>query len=107
MDIFTAKARLRRLRVPLSAVVGALVSGLYVRQLTAYAVPLSLIAGCGLAVFGVVCPAVGSLLTWLSGETHRCPVPGCGFRVRLTGNDAGESRRWQETALAHPVHDRH
>lgn len=36
--------------------------------------------------------------------THRCPDPDCDFTVRLTGADAAESRRWQETAAAHPHH---
>ncbi|MGW2364818.1 hypothetical protein ACWCZ5_04440 [Streptomyces sp. NPDC001667] len=105
MDTFIVKAKLRRFNTPLSVVTGAVVGGQYAHQLLAYGVPVSLTAGCALAIFAAVRVAVGALLERLSGETYRCEVTGCGFRVRLTGTDAGESRRWQEIALAHPTHN--
>ncbi|MEU1309636.1 hypothetical protein ABZ419_12180 [Streptomyces cinnamoneus] len=105
MDLFTSKAKLRRFSSPLAVVAGTLTGGGYARQLITCGVPALLTIGCALAVFAVVHTAVGTLLEWLCGEKYRCKAPGCGFHVRLPGTDAGESRRWQEIAAAHPTHD--
>ncbi|MEU1779255.1 hypothetical protein ABZ545_07165 [Streptomyces abikoensis] len=105
MDLFTTKAKLRRLGRPLAVAVGALTGGSYARPLITCGVPALLTIGCALAVFAVTHTAVGMLLEWLYGETYRCKAPGCGFHVRIPGTDAGESRWWQEIAAAHPTHD--
>ncbi|MGW2186600.1 hypothetical protein [Streptomyces sp. NPDC001719] len=98
--------KLRRLRLPAAALVGAVVGADIGLRLRSYGVPLSLAAACALAVFANIAAAVNNLIETASRTTHRCAVPGCTFYVRLTDATAAESRRWQEAAAAHPAHAR-
>ncbi|MEU2873784.1 hypothetical protein ABZ769_32050 [Streptomyces olivoreticuli] len=98
--------KLRRLRLPAAALVGAAVGAEIGLRLRPYGVPVSLAVACALAVFANISAAVSHLIETASATTHRCRVPGCSFRVRLTAADAAESRRWQEAAAAHPAHAR-
>ncbi|MFI1183338.1 hypothetical protein ACH4UT_27840 [Streptomyces sp. NPDC020799] len=101
------KARLRRCAVPAAFAVGAALGVYQARELFAYGVPASVAAASVLTVSACVYVTVRQFLEALLAETHRCRVEGCTFRARLTCPDAGESRRWQEIAAAHPAHDRH
>ncbi|MFD7236882.1 hypothetical protein ACFWAT_16460 [Streptomyces syringium] len=94
----------RRLALPAAAVIGGCVAGFVAVRLRAHHIPVDLTAACALAVFGNVTVAIRSLIEGACAVTHRCPVPGCAFRIRLTNPDAAESRRWQEAASAHPTH---
>ncbi|MEU2873499.1 hypothetical protein ABZ769_30580 [Streptomyces olivoreticuli] len=96
--------KLRRLRLPAAALVGAVVGADIGLRLCSYGVPVSLAVACALAVFANISAAVSHLIETASSTTHRCTVPGCTFRVRLTDPTAVESRRWQEAAAAHPGH---
>ncbi|MBZ4319400.1 hypothetical protein [Streptomyces huiliensis] len=73
-------------------------------QLASYDVPLALTVSSAFAVFACVHLGAEHLACLLSGTTYRCTEPGCAFRVRVTGVNAAENRRWQETAAAHPTH---
>jgi uncharacterized membrane protein YcfT len=107
VNALTAKATLRRFNAPLAVVAGVAAGLWYVRPLASYGVPVYLVVGYALAVFTVFRDGVSALLERLASQTYRCPAPDCGFRVRLTGTDPGESRRWQEIATAHPTHNHH
>ncbi|MEV4871615.1 hypothetical protein [Streptomyces syringium] len=96
--------RFRRLALPAAVVAGGSVAWFIGLRLRAYLVPADLTAACALAVFVNVTVAIRSLIEGACATTHRCLVPGCAFRVRLTNPDAAESRRWQEAAAAHPTH---
>ncbi|MGX8907363.1 hypothetical protein ACR820_19470 [Streptomyces netropsis] len=96
--------RFRRLALPAAVVAGGAVAWFIGLRLRAYHVPVDLTAACALAVFATVTVAIRSLIEAACATAHRCPVPGCRFRVRLTNPDAAESRRWQEAASAHPTH---
>ncbi|MFI1183366.1 hypothetical protein ACH4UT_27985 [Streptomyces sp. NPDC020799] len=98
--------KLRRLRLPAAALVGAVVGADIGLRLRSYGVPVSLAVACALAVFANIAAAVNNLIETTSRTTHRCAVPGCTFRVRLTDPTAVESRQWQEAAAAHPTHTR-
>ncbi|MFF4736329.1 hypothetical protein ACFY2W_10610 [Streptomyces sp. NPDC001262] len=88
VHLFSVKAKLRRLAFPLALLVAAAVGGADARQLAGRHVPWPLTAECGLAVFAVIEVAVREVLLRLCGETHRCRVDGCRFRMRLTCPDA-------------------
>ncbi|MFV8130059.1 hypothetical protein [Streptomyces syringium] len=96
--------RFRRPALPAAVVAGGAVAWFIGLRLRVYHVPGDLTAACALAVFANVTVAVRFLIEGACAVTHRCPVPGCSFRVRLTNPDAAESRRWQEAASAHPTH---
>ncbi|MET7538264.1 hypothetical protein [Streptomyces sp. NPDC005507] len=89
------------LQIGVSLAVGAVIS----IRLALYDLPFFLHAAC---VLGTACSALSALLNieqaW-TATTHRCTAPGCDFRVRMQHVDAGENRRWQEIAAAHPRHD--
>ena len=94
----------RRLLVVVAVSLGLTVSTVTVRTLHGYNVPLAqvlLIA----AVMGITLVS-GALhiADAATMTTHRCTARGCDFRVRLSGADAAEDRRWQEIAVAHPHH---
>ncbi|MGA5130821.1 hypothetical protein ACPCTO_13530 [Streptomyces olivoreticuli] len=97
----------RRLRLPVAAAVGAAVGVAIGLRLRPYGVPLSLTLVCALAIFANVTATVNHLAEAAASTTHRCTVPGCDFRVRLSDPTAAESRRWQEAAAAHPTHRAH
>ncbi|MEU7163848.1 hypothetical protein AB0A70_04280 [Streptomyces morookaense] len=107
VHLFSVKAKLRRLAFPLALLTAAAVGSEDARQLVARHVPWALTAECALAVFATVEVAVRELLLRLCGETHRCRIDGCRFRIRLTCPNAVQSRRWQEIAAAHPTHRLH
>ncbi|MGW2366343.1 hypothetical protein ACWCZ5_12260 [Streptomyces sp. NPDC001667] len=96
--------KLRRLRLPAAALVGATVATGIWSDLNGYGVQRSLMTVCSLAVFANITVTVDHLWKAASVTTHRCTARGCDFRVRLSDPTAAESRRWQEAAAAHPSH---
>ncbi|MFF1565853.1 hypothetical protein ACFVY1_20400 [Streptomyces sp. NPDC058293] len=99
------KERRRRivslLEIGVALAVGAAISF----RLASYGVPFFLHATCVLGTAGSVLSALLNIEQALTATTHRCTAPGCDFRVRMQHVDAGENRRWQEIAAAHPTHD--
>ncbi|GHC33129.1 hypothetical protein LE181_17870 [Streptomyces sp. SCA3-4] len=87
--------------------VGAVAAADYAWQLATHGVPVLINVACTLAIYATVHTAVRRAVDELLATTHRCPVPGCRFRIRLVNPDPGESRRWQEIAAAHPLHRHH
>ncbi|MCD9144360.1 hypothetical protein [Streptomyces albireticuli] len=96
--------KLRHVRLPAAAVVGAVLALAIDSRLRSYGVSVSLSVTCALAVFANTSAAINHLVEIATATTHRCKVPGCTFRVRLPDADPVESRRWQEAAAAHPAH---
>ncbi|MFJ3989915.1 hypothetical protein ACIPWY_14815 [Streptomyces sp. NPDC090032] len=88
------------LEIGVSLAVGAAISV----RLASYGVPSFLLAACALGTAGSVLSALLNIEQAWAATTHRCTVPGCDFRVRIQHSDAGENRRWQETAANHPNH---
>ncbi|MFE6801541.1 hypothetical protein ACFVEN_07640 [Streptomyces sp. NPDC057681] len=87
------------LQVGVSLAVGAAIS----IRLATYDVPFFLLTACALGTAGSVLSALLNIEQAWTATTHRCTVPGC-VRVRIQHSDAGENRRWQEIAAAHPTH---
>ncbi|MFF1358680.1 hypothetical protein [Streptomyces sp. NPDC058297] len=73
-------------------------------RLAPYDLPFFLHAACVLGTAGSVLSALLNIEQAWTATTHRCTAPGCDFRVRIQHVDAGENRRWQETAANHPNH---
>ncbi|MGW6404231.1 hypothetical protein [Streptomyces sp. NPDC055134] len=98
------KERRRRivslLQIGVSIAVGAAIS----LRLSSYGLPFFLHATCVLGTAGSVLSALLNIEQAWTGTTHRCTAPGCDFRVRVQNTDAGDNRRWQETAADHPFH---
>lgn len=63
--------------------------------------PLVVVA-CTAAVFSAVLSLALDLIARMTTRVFRCSH--CAFTVRAQHTDAGESRRWQETAADHPRH---
>ncbi|MFE5174107.1 hypothetical protein [Streptomyces sp. NPDC056634] len=99
------KERRRRivslLQIGVSIAVGAAIS----LRLAPYDLPFFLHATCVLGTAGSVLSALLNIEQAWTATTHRCTAPGCDFRVRMQHVHAGENRRWQEIAAAHPRHD--
>ncbi|MET7924200.1 hypothetical protein ABZT43_09480 [Streptomyces sp. NPDC005349] len=96
----------RRRIVSLLLIAVALAVGVAITvRLASYDVPFSLLTACGLGTTGSVYSALLHIEELLTATTHRCTAPGCDFRVRMQRVDAGENRRWQEIAAAHPTHN--
>ncbi|MFA3838628.1 hypothetical protein [Streptomyces aureus] len=99
------KERRRRivslLEIGVCIAVGAAISF----RLAPYDLPFFLHAACVLGTAGSALSALLNIEQAWTATTHRCTAPGCDFRVRIQHADAGESRRWQEIAAAHPRHD--
>ncbi|MFF2252478.1 hypothetical protein [Streptomyces sp. NPDC058142] len=89
------------LQVGVSLAVGVAIS----IRLASYGVPFFLLTACALGTAGSVLSALLNIEQARVATTHRCTAPGCDFRVRIQHSDAGESRRWQEIAAAHPTHN--
>ncbi|WP_405654466.1 hypothetical protein OHU25_32440 [Streptomyces sp. NBC_00117] len=89
------------LQVGVALAVGAAIS----IRLSTYDVPFFLLTACALGTAGSVLSALLNIEQAWTATTHRCTAPGCDFRVRIQHSDAGESRRWQEIAAAHPTHN--
>lgn len=94
----------RRIRMAIALCAGAGMAVAMWARLSPYGLPWSLALSCVVAVSGSISAATLHLAEALTMTTHRCTAPGCHFRVRVTGVDAAESRRWQEAATAHPDH---
>ncbi|MEU3353792.1 hypothetical protein [Streptomyces sp. NPDC037389] len=99
------KLTLRHFAFPIASLIGGALGVDYAYELDAHHVPLLTMVACCLAIFASVYTAVRWFVEVLSATTHKCRAAGCGFRVRVSSTDPGESRRWQEIAAAHPVHD--
>ena len=93
----------RRRLVTTGAVVasGVLAVSIGVR-LSGYGVPLPLLLACCTSCLATFTSLAFHVADAAATTVHRCPDRGCDFRVRLTGTDAAESRRWQEIAATHP-----
>ncbi|MFE5685106.1 hypothetical protein [Streptomyces sp. NPDC056512] len=100
-----SKERRRRivslLQIGVALAVGVAISF----RLASYGVPFFLHATCVLGTAGSVLSALLNIEQAWTATTHRCTAPGCDFRVRVQNTDAGENRRWQETAADHPFHN--
>ncbi|MFI9245821.1 hypothetical protein ACIGXF_25325 [Streptomyces sp. NPDC053086] len=85
------------------AVSAALALAIGVR-LSGYGVPVALLLACCLSCLasfsGLFFRLIGAWVT----TTHRCPRPGCDFRVSLARADSTQNRRWQAVAARHPHH---
>ncbi|MFD3512566.1 hypothetical protein [Streptomyces sp. NPDC058657] len=91
--------------LPLVTGVVALSCGaITVSRLLTYRVPLGAALLCGVAVT-VMFAVIGFVYDFLSRPVFRCSVPDCSYLVRLSHADAAETRRWQESAAAHPDHE--
>ncbi|MFE5682255.1 hypothetical protein [Streptomyces sp. NPDC056512] len=88
------------LEIGVSLAVGAAIS----IRLASYDVPFFLLTACALGTAGSALSALLNIEQAWTATTHRCTAPGCDFRVRIQHTDAGENRRWQETAANHPHH---
>ncbi|MBF6045957.1 hypothetical protein GO001_12075 [Streptomyces sp. NRRL B-1677] len=84
--------------------IGAAAAAVIWSRLRPYGMPWDLTAVCILPAAGTIASTVLHLAEVFSATTHRCTAPGCRFRIRTTGVDAAERRRWQEAAAAHPDH---
>ncbi|MEU3860480.1 hypothetical protein AB0F03_24455 [Streptomyces sp. NPDC028722] len=73
-------------------------------RLSGYGVPLTLLLACCLACLATFSGLFFRLISAWATTTHRCPRPGCDFRVSLTPTDSAQDRRWQEIAARHPHH---
>ncbi|MFF7727673.1 hypothetical protein [Streptomyces sp. NPDC008001] len=94
----------RRIRVAIALGMGAAAAAVIWERIRPYGLPWDLTAVCVLPVAGTIASTMLHLAEVLSVTTHRCTAPGCTFRIRTTGVDAAEQRRWQEAAAAHPEH---
>jgi hypothetical protein len=72
--------------------------------LAAYQVPLPMRLVCAFAV-AVLFGTVVAVFESATRPVFRCQVDGCSYKVRLSNAEAAESRRWQESAAAHPDHE--
>ena len=97
---------LRRRVASLFQIAAAIAAGTAIGvRLSAYGVPLLLLTACAVSVASSALWLFERIAEALASTTHRCTAPGCDFRVRVQQVDAGENRRWQEIAAAHPYHD--
>ncbi|ARZ67237.1 hypothetical protein SMD11_1576 [Streptomyces albireticuli] len=85
--------KLRHFRLISAALVGTAVAWTAASRLHSYDVPAALTTACTLALFANVMAAISHVFEVVFSTTHRCRVPGCRFRVRLSDADAVESRR--------------
>lgn len=92
--------RLAALWVPFVASTGF--AAVFGSHLSGYGLPLSLWLACVLSQWSATFGLFDSLVRSRRTRVYRCRKPDCDFTVRLTGACAAESRRWQETAAAHP-----
>lgn len=96
--------RARRIRMAIALGMGTAAAAVIWSRLRPYGMPWDLMAVCILPAAGTIASTVLHLAEVFSATTHRCTAPGCSFRIRTTGVDAAERRRWQEAAAAHPDH---
>ncbi|MFJ5680266.1 hypothetical protein [Streptomyces sp. NPDC093097] len=84
-----------------SLIVGVGVGG----ALAGYHVPSPLALLCQIGMALAAHQAVEMTFDGGFSSTYRCQQPGCAFVARVTTNNAGERRRWQEIATDHPHND--
>ncbi|MFD8391188.1 hypothetical protein ACFV2N_18815 [Streptomyces sp. NPDC059680] len=91
-----------RILVSGSVIASAVLAGVIGVRLSGDGVPLALLVACCTSCLATFSSLLFRVIDAWSTTTHRCTRPGCDFRVRLTGVDAAENRRWQEIAAHHP-----